>query len=164
MRGRYLTLLVVLGMTLSACTGATDFAGGQDISAASSEDDKSNVETSVLNEAGIAEFDTDGSATDNLPAFRQALEDSGAGQQPVDVASAISRLVSVGFEPSSIKSSSPTTKTGRIPDSVSIAVLIGSECLVGQFSGDWLNVAVLPSLEGDCLIGDVEIFPFEVAE
>lgn len=104
----------------------------------------------------VPPFDPSGTATDNLGAFETALRSVDVADGLLEVELAVSTLISAGFEKSNISHTSPATKTGLQPDSLSIAVLHDGDCLVGQYSDDWLTVAVVPALQTGCLIGEVQ--------
>ena len=101
------------------------------------------------------EFYPGGSAEENLPIFELTLEESGAGAPRADIAVILEGLVQVGFERDSLSHTAPTSKVKLPADSISIAVEVGNDCLIGQFSEEWLAVAIAEPTPTGCLIGDV---------
>jgi hypothetical protein len=81
---------------------------------------------------------------------------SGAGKPNHDLAKSIALLVDTGFDIANITHTSVDSKIGEPVDSVSLAVAIGGECLIAQFSSTWLTTTVANELASGCLIGDVQ--------
>ena len=109
---------------------------------------------SVVEEA-VYEFIPEGSAEDNLPFFAQVLENAGAGAPGSELATILEALTTAGFDPATISHTAPSSRIELPADSISIAVNIVDQCLIGQFSNSWLETQVVrPTLSG-CLIGDV---------
>ena len=97
-----------------------------------------------------------GSASNNLPVFEKVMQLSGAGKPNHDLAKSIALLVDTGFDIEEITHTAIDSKIGEPVDSVSLAVAIGGECLIAQFSSTWLTTTVANELASGCLIGDVQ--------
>lgn len=133
---------LLLASVLTSCTGSPT-ATPSDSSSSSS------PEPSFL-------FYPGGSATQNLEVFQSVLEVSGAGTSQFDLNQAIKSLVETGFAIESITHTSLLTNVGEPADSVSLAIAFKGECLIGQFSKDWLTVTIAQPTASGCLIGDFE--------
>lgn len=101
-------------------------------------------------------FYPEGSATQNLEVFQSVLEVNGAGTSQFELNQAIGSLVETGFEIESITHTSLLTNIGEPADSVSLAISFKGECLIGQFSKEWLTVTIAQPTASGCLIGDFE--------
>jgi hypothetical protein len=101
-------------------------------------------------------FYPEGSASQNLEVFQSVLETNGAGTSQFDLNQALRSLVETGFEIESITHTSLLTNVGEPADSVSLAIAFKGECLIGQFSKDWLTVTIAQPTASGCLIGDFE--------
>jgi hypothetical protein len=101
-------------------------------------------------------FYPDGSASQNLDVFQNVLENSGAGTSQFDLNKAITALVDTGFSIDSITHTPLLTNIGEPADSVSLAIAFKGECLIGQFSKDWLTATIAQPTASGCLIGDIE--------
>jgi hypothetical protein len=97
-----------------------------------------------------------GSAQANLPVFEKILEETGAGKPGHDLKATISSLLEVGFSIDSITHTATTSKIGQPADSVSLAIALDNQCLIGQFSTTWLVTEVSEKTVSGCLIGDFE--------
>ena len=109
---------------------------------------------SVVEEA-VYELSPEGSAEDNLPFFTQVLENSGAGAPGSEFATILEALKAAGFDPDAISHTVASSKIELPVDSLSIAVSIKDQCLIGQFSNTWLETQVAPLTPTGCLIGDI---------
>lgn len=95
-----------------------------------------------------------GSANENLDAFKFHLQRSGAGKPEPLVAEIMSALVRAGFDPAMISHTAVETRTGLLPESITVAIEIQDECLLGQFGASWLEVVVAPKVGNVCIIGE----------
>ncbi len=106
--------------------------------------------------APSARFVPGGAAAQNRGAFDAAIRgvvqtSSNAGGDAV-----VSALVSAGFDRAAMQVSSSTTSAKLQPGSISVAVKLGSQCLIGQWGGaiDGYHSTVAQVLgSGGCLIG-----------
>lgn len=114
-----------------------------------------SIEPTSEPEAPRPEFVPGGSAEANLPVFELTLQELGAGMPGSDISLMIEGLVAVGFERESMSHTAPASKIELPADSTSIAVEMAGECVIGQFSDEWLTVAVAAPTPSGCLIGDV---------
>lgn len=101
------------------------------------------------------EFVPGGAAETNLPIFELTLQESGAGTARGELSLIVDALVAVGFPRESLSHTAPASKIELPADSTSIAVEIAGDCLIGQFSDEWLAVAIAEPTPSGCLIGDV---------
>lgn len=97
-----------------------------------------------------------GSAGENLEAFRFHLQQSGAGKPEPDVAEITAALVEAGFDPLTITHTLAETRTGLPAESIFVSIEIQEECLLGQFGESWLEVVVAPKVGSVCIIGDID--------
>ena len=97
-----------------------------------------------------------GSAGENLDAFRFHLQQSGAGKPAPDVAEITAALIEAGFDPSTITHTMENTRTGLPAESIFVSIEIQEECLLGQFGESWLEVVVAPKVGNVCIIGDTD--------
>lgn len=103
-----------------------------------------------------AVFVADGTAAQNMPFFVSVIEQAIAADPavtPLDVAVLESQS---GFDGAAIQYTFSRTAAGLVADSVSVAVLIGDQCIIAQFGPVVTGVhgIVLPALaQGGCLIG-----------
>ena len=109
---------------------------------------------SVVEEA-VYEFIPEGSAEDNLPFFAQVLENAGAGAPGSELATILEALTTAGFDPATISHTAASSKIELPVDSLSIAVTVKEQCLIGQFSTTWLETQVAHLTPTGCLIGDI---------
>ena len=100
-------------------------------------------------------FEPGGSAEDNFAVFEWTLRESGAGLPQYDVEKIVSALEDLGFDRGSMSHTAPASKIELPADSTSLAIDIAGECLIGQFSDEWVTVAIAPPTPSGCLIGDV---------
>ena len=109
---------------------------------------------SVVEEA-VYEFIPEGSAEGNLPYFAQVLENAGAGAPGSELATILEALTTAGFDPAAISHTAASSKIELPVDSLSIAVTVKEQCLIGQFSTTWLETQVAHLTPTGCLIGDI---------
>ena len=109
---------------------------------------------SVVEEA-VYEFIPEGSAEDNLPFFAQVLEKAGAGAPGSELTTILEALTTAGFDPATISHTAASSKIELPADSISLAVTVKEQCLIGQFSTTWLETQVAPLTPTGCLIGDI---------
>ncbi len=98
----------------------------------------------------------DGTAEENKPIFdltNQNFFDQGGSVIPEGRA-VIDNLVSVGFDKASMQLTPDRTAINLPVDSLIFSVLIGEECLIGQYSATGYSTLLAPKLTtGACLIG-----------
>ncbi|MEX2441440.1 MAG: hypothetical protein WD400_02210, partial [Pontimonas sp.] len=92
------------------------------------------------------EFYPELKAATNLPHFEYTLTQNGAGSQPVPARELIDALIDAGFPASSIEATPENSQIALPADSVSVAVFIQGECLIGQYTDGWLAVDVVAAL------------------
>ena len=109
---------------------------------------------SVVEEA-VYELSPEGSAEDNLPFFAQVLEKAGAGAPGSELTTILEALTTAGFDPATISHTAASSKIELPVDSISLAVTVKEQCLIGQFSTTWLETQVAPLTPTGCLIGDI---------
>lgn len=103
----------------------------------------------------IPEFIPGGSAAQNEAYFLYVLTEAGAGSERVLGADVRQAVVDAGFDDEAIEITSDTSLIRLPVDSITIALAIDGECLVGQWGKDWLVTHVTPLLDtGVCLVGD----------
>ena len=100
------------------------------------------------------QFYPDGTAKGNKPYFDSinsaliARNPSAGGKDVIDA------LVAAGFDKANMQLTPDKTTIGRNVDSVLFSVRIGTECLLGQFSGSEYTSSVQAALKsGACLVG-----------
>lgn len=99
----------------------------------------------------------DGSAADNLPLFRDVVEQVAAEHDAVEGRLYIDALVAAGFDKQAMQVTRDRTTVDNPADSIQFSVLWGQECLVGQVGPSTPDptAVVLPALpSGGCLVGD----------
>lgn len=98
-----------------------------------------------------------GSADDNLPFFRQVMNEVAATDARAEGRAYIDALVAAGFPKSAMEVTQDRTSVGNPADSLQFSVRWDEECLVGQVgpSTPAPTALVLPlTPEGTCLVGD----------
>lgn len=105
---------------------------------------------------GTLEFQQSGSASMNMPIFEDVLAESGAGSRGHSLEDSITALVRAGFPIEAITHTPVNSKTSGPAESVSLAIAIGQQCLIAQFSDSWLQTTVAEPTVSGCLIGDVQ--------
>lgn len=138
----------VLALALTACSsGSPSFvASGARASASAS-----------AAPSAAPSFNVSANAQSNLDYVKGVVQQVVGGQgNNADAAGIAQSLVAGGVPAESISYTSNSTAIGLKADSVSIAVLIGSECILSQY-GDaigGLTVVIQPALtQGGCLLG-----------
>jgi len=103
----------------------------------------------------IPEFVVGGSAEENLPYIDYVLTSAGAGTGLFGSLDAVSVLEDAGFDRANMEVTSDRTSLELAAESITIAVVIGGECALGQWSSSWYASSVTPLLgSGTCLLGD----------
>lgn len=98
-------------------------------------------------------FSPDMSAEEARPVMEAVLGAAFAGDGRIDRERALEALVSAGFPEGTIESTDENSQVKLPVDSLSVAVAINGECVVGQFSKTWLVVEVESMFDdGSCLI------------
>lgn len=98
-------------------------------------------------------FSTDMSAEEARPVMEVVLGAAFAGDGRIDRERALQALIGAGFPEGTIESTDENSQVKLPVDSLSIAVAINGECVVGQFSKTWLVVEVESMFDdGSCLI------------
>ncbi|MFB8386641.1 hypothetical protein ACFC3F_05805 [Microbacterium sp. NPDC055910] len=101
-------------------------------------------------------FLPDGTASDNLPIFRQVVEAVWAGEHNDAGRAYIDALTAAGFDRAAMEVTEDLSTVGHRAESLQFSVLWGSECLIGQVgpaTGDPVATVVDALAEGGCLIG-----------
>jgi hypothetical protein len=99
----------------------------------------------------------DGTASDNLPLFRQVMEQVWATEARVQGRAYVDALVAAGFAKGDMEVTADQTTVGNPADAIQFSVRWGEECLVGQVgpSTPAPTAVVLPLVpDGTCLIGN----------
>ncbi|AVG23711.1 lipoprotein [Pontimonas salivibrio] len=136
---------------LAGCTGPTDTSPPAETSAGINEV-QPNPDESSQPEAP-PEFYPDLPAATNLPFFEHTLAESGAGVLPVSAEDITQALIGAGFQAADIEMTPEKSLIALPADSVSVAVAFAGECLVGQYTDEWLAVDVVAPLpDGRCLV------------
>jgi hypothetical protein len=152
-----LAFFLILGVSLAGCSNPSP----NDSNAPNEPGQSSTPQKPPPKPEQDLVFVPDGSASENLLVFQRLLELSGAGTEGFRLNDAISSLVEAGFSLDSMTHTNVLTGVREPADSVSLAVSLNGECLIGQFSKSWLKTAVAkPTLSG-CLIGDFETAKLE---
>jgi hypothetical protein len=142
-------------VVLSGCTGPTDTNAPADTSAGVNEV-QPDPDESAEPEAP-PEFFPDLPAATNLPYFEHTLVASGAGAGRVSREELVDALVGAGFSATDIEKTPENSLIALPADSVSVAVAFAGECLVGQYTDEWLAVNVVAPLpDGRCLVLEPE--------
>lgn len=98
-------------------------------------------------------FSPDMSAEEARPVMEVVLGAAFAGDGRIDRERALQALIGAGFPEGTIESTDENSQVKLPVDSLSIAVAINGECVVGQFSKTWLVVEVEAMFDdGSCLI------------
>ena len=145
-----LGLLVMTGCQFQE-TGPTESGGSVGIS---------DAETNEVGEGTEAPpaplvYLPDGSAAQNEKYFRQVLTQAGAGAGRVSGSDMVKAVSDAGFELDLIELTPDTSLIALPADTVTLAVRMGDDCLVGQWGKDWVVSQVAPVLDtGVCLVGD----------
>jgi len=147
----WLTALFAAAITLPGCQAPTvDSSQEEQTTGQSLETD---TPESGTQDEPVAQFYPDSPAATNAPYFRQVLADLGVGSEQVSVEVVREGLVEAGFDPDTIESTPDDSLIALPADSVSVAVAIDEECLIGQFTESWFVVDVAPVLSsGTCLV------------
>lgn len=147
----WLTALCAATLTVSACQSPTD--GPSQAEQATEQTPEVDTAESDTDEAPVAQFYPDSSAATNAPYFGQVLADLGVGSERINVDVVREGLVDAGFHPDAIESTPDDSLIALPADSVSVAVVMNDECLIGQYTSSWLVVDVAPVLSsGTCLV------------
>ncbi|WP_403024342.1 DUF6993 domain-containing protein [Salinibacterium sp. GXW1014] len=98
-------------------------------------------------------FDPEGGASDNIAYFDEVVRSHIAAGGDMSNATIVSLLTSAGWTAGQLEVTPDGTPLGNATDTVSFAALMGEECIVGQWNGEYTS-AVFPVLSsGTCLIG-----------
>lgn len=101
------------------------------------------------------EFIDGGTADENLPYIDHVLTQAGAGSGRLGSMDAIRVLVEAGFDRIDMEVTSDRTRLELAAESITVAVVVGDQCALGQWSSDWYVSSVTPLLGvGTCLLGD----------
>lgn len=105
----------------------------------------------------VVEFLPNADASANLAFFEQVLAGAGAGQLKVAGADVIQALVEAGFAEEDIDITPDASLIALPADSVAVAVSWKEQCLIGQYTDQWLATDVAPPVaDGSCLVHEVE--------
>lgn len=101
------------------------------------------------------EFYPDGSAEQNRPYVDWVLRQAGAGVATLTGADAVAALEAGGLSRATMELTADRTAIGLEADSISLALQIAGECLIAQWSAEWVVTQVAPLLaSGTCLLGE----------
>lgn len=151
----WLTALCAATLAVSGCQAATDDSSPPEQT--TEQNLEADAPDSDSEDAPVAQFYPDSSAATNAPYFQQVLADLGAGSEQISVDVVREGLVEAGFDPGTIESTPDDSLIALPADSVSVAVSIDGDCLIGQYTASWLVVDVAPVLSsGTCLVVDEE--------
>ncbi len=138
---------------LSGCTGPTDTTPPADASPGVNQVQPDPDESVEPEAVAPPEFYPNLPAATNLPYFELTLAESGAGVLPVSAEEITQALVGAGFQAADIEMTPENSLIALPADSVSVAVAFAGECLVGQYTDEWLAVDVVAPLpDGRCLV------------
>lgn len=149
---------VALTVGLSSCVGATTTTvnGGPSATAPAEPLEPSDGATSSPTAPPQPVYLTGGSAEDNRPVFDATNQQYfiQAGNVIPEGKGVVDNLVSVGFDKSAMQITPDRTAIDLPVDSLVFSVLLGEECLIGQFSALGYSTIIAPRLTtGSCLIG-----------
>lgn len=151
------TIAALAGAAALALTGCTSSGPSPTPSAESSVSPDAVPSTAAPTETPELALRPDLPAAENLAFFdsvnRAVVEaDPSAGGRAF-----IDALASAGFDKAAMQVTADTTTIGDPADSIQFAVVLGTECLIGQYGpkSDGYRSAVRPVLgTGGCLVGD----------
>ncbi|GAA3586819.1 hypothetical protein GCM10022198_07940 [Klugiella xanthotipulae] len=147
-----IAVLVIVGV-VSGCS-LIDMVTGRPAPAARS----TTAPTSAAPEE-VPEFVPDGTAEQNLPFFSYTNQATASGGADINGENVVNALVAAGFDKSAMQVSFDKTQTNLVADNIFVSVLVGQECLLGQFvTGDrsvtGLKVAAVGPDKSVCIIGE----------
>ena len=151
---RTVTTLVIAGMVMTslvACVGSTPnpaVTAGPSTPTTGSSPTPSAPEKPVLSPAGTAK--------DNKPFFDDVNQQFFIASNNVipDGRAVIDNLVSLGFIKADMQVTPNRTAIDLPVDSLVFSVLMGDECLIGQYSAMGYSTIIAPKLTtGSCLVG-----------
>lgn len=101
------------------------------------------------------ELDLDGTATDNLPYFRDTLKDIVASGASLDGRTFIDGLVEAGFPKEAMEVTPDRTSINAQADTIQFSIRINGTCLIGQYGPENKIRGTAGDLlaDGRCLIG-----------
>ena len=138
---------------LAGCTGPMDTSPPADTGPGVNEVQPERNESVEPEAVAPPEFYPDLPAATNLPYFEHTLAESGAGVLPVSAEDITQALIGAGFQAADIEMTPEKSLIALPADSVSVAVAFAGECLVGQYTDEWLAVDVVAPLpDGRCLV------------
>ncbi len=147
MSARRLVLGAVVVLLLAGCTSEPDPAPAPRPSSSSSS-------SATAAPDAPAEFVPDGSAEDNKPWFDATNSDLVAAQGDPQGPAFIDALAAAGFDRSAMELTADRTAIDLDADNIQFSVLIGGDCLIGQWGNVGYQSVVLPVLDtGTCLVG-----------
>jgi len=104
-----------------------------------------------------AELMPDADASANQAYFEQVLAGAGAGQLKVAGPDVIQALIDAGFPEDDIDITPDASLIALPADSVAVAIFWKEQCLIGQYTDQWLATDVAPPVaDGSCLVHEVE--------
>jgi hypothetical protein len=149
---------IALALGLSSCVGGTTTTVNDSPTAAATETtlEPGNTVTSSPTPPAEPVYVPGGTAAENRPVFDATNQQYfiQAGNVIPEGRGVIDNLVSVGFDKSAMQITPDRTAIDLPVDSLVFSVLVGEECLIGQFSALGYSAIVAPRLAtGSCLIG-----------
>lgn len=98
-------------------------------------------------------FDPEGGASDNIAYFDEVVRAHVAAGGDMSNSTIVSLLTSAGWTAGQLEVTPDGTPLGNATDAVSFAALMGEECIVGQWNGEYTSAVVPVLSSGTCLIG-----------
>src|SRR5690554_3322564 len=98
-------------------------------------------------------FDPEGGASDNIAYFDEVVQSHIAAGGDMSNATIVSLLTSAGWTAAQLEVTFDGTPLGNATDTVSFAALMGEECIVGQWNGEYTSTVFPVLSSGTCLIG-----------
>ncbi|MDJ0335559.1 hypothetical protein QMG83_10025 [Salinibacterium sp. G-O1] len=145
---------LALTLGLSACVGATPAPEVTKTPTATAVPDDNPTPTPAPPAEPV--FVPGGTAEENKPIFDLANQNyfTQVGSVIPEGRGVIDNLVSVGFDKAAMQITPDRTAINLPVDSLIFSVLLGEECLVGQYSASGYSTILAPKLTtGSCLIG-----------
>ena len=151
MRARSVVSLFLACLALSACVTGPRGETETEAPLVPSSEEAEGVEPDY-----IPEFFPDGGVRENQPyldwLIEQTLDDRASGRSGLAVVEA---LEEAGFDRANLEVTRDMSLIELPVDSVSVALLWGDECFIGQWGNDWYVSQIEPVVAtGRCLVGE----------
>lgn len=154
-RPRTIVVLAAITVTLAAvmlagCSGGSGASPSPAATSGSTPTTRSSSESTPA----PAHFDAGGTAKENKAFFDSINSALIAANPSAGGKDVINALVAAGFDKANMQLTPDKTTIGRAVDSLLFSVRIGTDCLLGQFSGSEYTSSVQAALNsGACLVG-----------